>query len=212
MNVFKRNSNSIGSTPIRIGKPQALTLTTDPKKVVLKDLHNQFQYCLSKLAPHLEKATSKWKLYPELNGSGGLHWHGIIVIKNKVAWYHFFHWYSTHLGFVLLKDLFDINTTTWGVSNRRDWTWYIQKDWPDMCDALGLTHKLLEDEAYEDHINRKSWKRFCGLVYIPLDMNITPKRISQRILDMRQEHERYENVNGESAIDFGLEHKLLAEL
>lgn len=182
MNTFRQNATHEKHAPVRLLKPMAITLTTDPRKVTLRDLHNVYTFTLSKIGPYLDRVCKKWKLYPELNGSGGLHWHGIVWIKNKVAWYHFLHWYNKALGFVLLKDMFAINDgEQWGVSNKRDWTWYIQKDWEDMIQVLGLDLRVKHED---DHINRNSWKRFCGSIYMPIDYLIENGDYESRLADM----------------------------
>lgn len=78
----------------------------------------------TKYNEHIYDVFNKWAkalnfaIFPELNNNGNIHYHGVIRIIDKIAWYRRLLPLVKHKGFVLIKR----------IDNWEKWTTYITKD------------------------------------------------------------------------------------
>lgn len=99
--------------------PNYTAFTWSPNKKVVGNYNDPF-YTMHMHLQYLKKLKrcSIFTLYPEFNGRGDLHWHGILEITDKVKWYKSVLPYFRYKGFVCVKH----------IDNFSKWSTYCAKD------------------------------------------------------------------------------------
>lgn len=144
------------------GHAYALTLTMREKiQADFSTPTGLFRNSVRNIAPKLSKATTEWQLYPELTPDKGLlHYHGRIVVRDKIAWAKFYFWYNRTYGYLMCKEIVD----------GPGWLEYCTEEWEEMSELLSIVTAP----------DRENWKRVVGKprksVAKDLDYGILPSK------------------------------------
>lgn len=108
-----------------------LAITISPPNRI--DKYNSLDYIYKSDALYIDKYLRKcsifYTIYPELDISGRLHYHGIITLKDRVKFYRAVLPAFNLLGFTLVKAVFE----------ESKWLKYITKDWETTQKILKIT-------------------------------------------------------------------------
>ena len=122
----------MNGVPENLNLEQCIAFTWSPKKIPVIDTF--LQYCATiSLIRNLDKC-AKYRMYPELNKNGNIHYHGIIHVTDKVKWYKSVLPQFKYNGFVLIKSHPD-----------QGWLDYINKDMLMMIEILKINLPITED-------------------------------------------------------------------
>lgn len=77
----------------------------------------------------LNKFSRHYILYPEFSDTGRLHWHGLIIVHDKLALNLTRHLINKQLGWLALKPIRTFK-------DKLGWLMYCQKEYADICRAF----------------------------------------------------------------------------
>lgn len=120
-------------------------------------------------------------IMPELNKNGNLHYHGTIVIKDKIKWYKVILPKLKKDGFVLIKSIDDM----------QKWTEYINKTKEEM---MIITERELPITLEHLQLIKKSLNSFKQ-IYVKVKHNIKHKGRLQKIYQIKEKEKLKNNIN-----------------
>jgi len=145
----------------------------------------------------LTQCCQSLQIYPECFVNGGLHYHGTLVINDKIKWYASVLPHIKHNGFVVIKPKPD-----------NGWLKYISKDWDTMSavlqldkplDLMTLKTKLRRDKKCNIHLVRPSTlEDFISVEPYLSDSDSIPvaqyDALTGRRLDMSKNNQIYNDI------------------
>lgn len=84
----------------------------------------------------LRQCCSRWIIYPELDLSGRLHYHGMIVFKDVVKYYKSVRYSLQKMGYVCIKPIKSFK-------DRLGWIIYMSKQWGYTKDILNIDRPIM---------------------------------------------------------------------
>lgn len=115
----------------------AFTWTPDPSKYNTNVPSEQYKSLLN-IIYKTYKCLGKFLFIPELNLNGNVHLHGIFTVKDKIKFYKSFLPKYRSIGYVLLKDCYDID----------GWTDYLCED---IAETSQILHPSLPIPLHDDN-------------------------------------------------------------
>lgn len=110
---------------------QLITISPPPQLESPKDTY--YKWYLP-LIIYLKPATSRFILYPELDETGRLHFHGIITVKDWSKLYRSsYPWIRKNVGFIDVRKK---------ANNRLGWLLYCMKNWAHTQQILEITEPI----------------------------------------------------------------------
>lgn len=122
----------MNGTPENLDLTKCIAFTWSPKPVPIIDPFLQYVATLS-LIKNLDRC-AEYRIYPELNKQGNIHYHGIIHITDKVKWYKSVLPQFKYNGYVVIKTDPDDG-----------WLKYIIKDAEVMSAILKINLPLIQN-------------------------------------------------------------------